>query len=285
MSTYKEDTEDGVIIADLSRKLTVAQAEPKVPKILDGAPYIVLRDADGNERAEQLLGRLPAPHRKHGTVKLFDVDSFIWYYKEHGNGAPVYATLEPAQFLAVLNEHTKDAAGYRDYRADFTVKHSKEWQTWVQHNGHGAAFNSTDSFALFLEEQSLDIVKPDAATMLQIALNFRLSQDVQFKQVTRLQDGQIDFGYSTVINAEAKQEGGRKLQIPEVFTIEVPVFDGPTQPRYRVDARFRYRLSEGKLKLWYELVRPHKVVQDAFKAIWDRIVKETKAPILLGRPE
>ena len=270
--------------AELGRRLAVAEAKPQVPPIKDGAPYIVLRDADGKERVEWLEETVLPPYRKTGTVKLNDAESFIAYYGTHGNGAPVYATLQPARFLAVLNDHTKDAAGWQDYRADFTVKHSKEYEVWTKHNGKGAAFGSNEAFAIFLEENAPDIVKPDPTTMLAIALNFRVNSDVAFSVAQRLEDGHIDFGYRNVVNATATSQTGGKLKIPEQFVIEVPVWDGLTAKKYRIEARFRYRLNDGKLALWYELVRPHKVVELAFKDLWEQIVKATKAPILHGTP-
>jgi uncharacterized protein YfdQ (DUF2303 family) len=273
------------IVERIAREAVTAKAEPKLVNALDATPYVILRDGDGNERLEFIEHVAAHPHRKSGTVKLNDADSFIWYYGQHGNGAPVYATLEPAQFLAVLNEHTKEAAGHRDHRALFRVSFAKEWMTWTKHNGSGAAFGSTESFALFLEENAPDIIKPEAATMMQIALNFRVNADVQFSQATRLQDGNIDFAYANLVSAESKNAAGSKVKIPELFTIELPVFDGLNEPKYKVDARFRYRLREGKLTLWYELVRPHKVVEQAFRSVWDKIAKATKAPILHGHPE
>jgi uncharacterized protein YfdQ (DUF2303 family) len=273
------------IVERLSRDSEVARGKPRRAEgVLDSAPFIVLRNGD-REEVVCLLGTMPSPHRKTGTVKLNDADSFIWYYGQHGNGAPVYATLEPARFVAVLNEHTKDAAGWRDHRAEFRVAHSKEWTIWSKHNGQGAAFNSNEAFATFLEENSPDIIKPDAAVMLAIALNFKMTSDVQFQTATRLQDGNIDFGYANIVSAEAKTAAGNKVKIPELFSIELPVFDGLTAPRYKLEARFRYRLREGKLTLWYELVRPHKVIEQAFKDVWAQIAKATKAPILHGTPE
>ncbi|CAB4180412.1 COG5532 Uncharacterized conserved protein [uncultured Caudovirales phage] len=275
------------VAEELGRRLAVAQMKPQRPEgVQDAAPYIVLRDAAGTERVHELTKRLDPPHRKTGTVNLMDADSFIEYYKLHGNGSPVYAVMRPsAQFVAVLNDHTKEAAGYRDHRAKFSVAHSPEWDVWTKHNGSGAAFNSNEAFALFIEDNALDIVHPDASKMLQIALNFRVNAEVAFTAVQRLQDGQIDFGYSNVVNATAKGDGGNKLQIPEVFKLKIPVFAGIAQEKYEVQARFRYRLREGKLTLWYELVQPRRVVETAFKALWDGISKATKAPILHGTPE
>lgn len=276
---------DGKLIAELARKATEFVGKPHGTNALDAAAYVILKGEDGNERVEWLKELRDPPHRKTGTVKLNDADSFLAYYAIHGNGAPVYATMEPARFVAVLNEHTKDAAGWRDHRADFTVKHSREWTVWTKHNGQGAAFGSNEAFALFLEDNAPDIIKPDSASMLSIALNFRVNADVSFAVAQRLQDGQVELGYNNIVSATAQSTAGGKLKIPEIFTLEMPVFDGPASPKYRLEARFRYRLREGKLTLWYELVRPHKVVEQAFLELWRAIAKGTKAPILHGTPE
>ena len=272
------------VIASLSRDAATLRLGVRKGDYLDAAPFVILRDAEGNESVHTLRATQAPPHRKSGTVKLKDADSFISYYAMHGNGAPVYATLQPARFVAVLNDHTKGAAGFRDHRAEFTVAYSKEWETWTKHSGAGASFGSNEAFALFLEEHAPDIVKPDPAKMLEVALNFRLQAEVVFSTAQRLQDGTIDFGYSNVNTATSKDSGGKKLAIPEMFSLSVPVFDGIDAPRYPVDARFRYRLRDSKLSLWYELVRPHKVVEKAFKDVWEKIAADTNAPILHGDP-
>lgn len=273
------------VAAELAREATTAKAQPRSAQILDAAPFVILRDGSGNERIQIVDGRLEAPHRKTGTVKLHDSDSFIEHYKIHGNGAPVYASLDPLQFVAVLNDHTKEAAGYRDHRSLYLVKHSMEWAAWAAHNGSGAAFNSNESFALFLEENSLDIVKPDAASMLQIALNFRVNADVSFSTSQRLSDGHVELAYNNVVTANAQSAANGKLKIPEQFTIEIPVFAGLESAKYKIDARFRYRLREGKLCIWYELIHARKAKEQAFKDMLEQIKKATKAPILHGTPE
>ena len=274
------------VAAELGRRLAVAQQAPqKASGVLDAAPYLVLRDANGDENIEYLNGRLEDPWRKTGTVRLLDTDSFIAYYNIHSNKAPVYATLRPAQFIAVLNDHTEEAAGWRDHRANFLLGFSAEWNVWAKHNGMGAAFGSNDAFAMFLEENAPDIIKPESALMLSIALNFRVNESVAFANIVRLQDGNTELVYNALVDASSKNANGGKIKIPEQFTIEVPVFDGPKALKYKVDARFRFRLRDGKLAIWYELIRPHKVVEQAFQDIWTQIEAETEASILLGTPE
>ena len=68
-------------------------------------------------------------------------------------------------------------------------------------------------------------------------------------------------------------------------TLSIPVFENEA-PR-ELDARLRYRIKpgEGSLSLWFELVRPHKVLEAAFRETWSRIAGETQVPVLLGTPE
>ena len=271
--------------AELGRLIAAKNLAIQRGQYLDASPFVILRNDVGTEMVQWLEQIAQPPHRKTGSVKLNDAESFIAYYALHGNGAPVYATLQPAQFVAVLNDHTKEAAGYRDHRSIFKVAHSPEWESWTKHNGHGAAFNSNESFALFLEENALDIVKPDAAQMLQIALNFRVNANVRFSTSQRLQDGNVELAFANVVNASAGSTAGGKLKIPETFTIELPVFAGLNAKKYKVEARFRYRLRDGSLSLWYELIHARKAMEQAFKDVWAQIEKATQAPILNGQPE
>ena len=47
-------------------------------------------------------------------------------------------------------------------------------------------------------------------------------------------------------------------------------------------ARFRYRITEGKLTLRYQLVNPHKVVEAAIAAIVERIGTGTGIKAYIG---
>lgn len=68
---------------------------------------------------------------------------------------------------------------------------------------------------------------------------------------------------------------------PETFTICVPVLLG--DQRVDVQARFRYRIEEGKLRMWYDLHRPEHAkvaaIQRATQAIRAAL---PQAPFFLG---
>lgn len=270
---------------DAGRRLAL---EVRKSPIDEGKPYVILRDADGSERVEFIDARFQQPARSKGTIPVNDVPTFLALWDRYSNmDSLIYGTLHPAQFIAVINDNCSDSderePGWRDWRIAYLLQHSKEWKEWTGRNRQ--PFGGTDKFAMWLEDQLPDIVKPGGAELLQIALTFRVGENIQFRQAIRLDNGQIDLDYTRIVEGSATGQAGRKVQIPEQFTIEVPVFDGLDAPKYRVEARFRYRLNNGALSLWYELIRPDDVLAAAFRAVYDAIAKGAKQGILYGKPE
>jgi uncharacterized protein YfdQ (DUF2303 family) len=271
------------------------RSESKRPKdLVHGAAYVILKDKDGAERVEWLKDQWVNPTFRRGTVKLDDGKSFIAYVTRHmTENSAVYGKQSPAKFVAVLDEHPAPSpssvnniiapANWRHFRAEYTPAFSPEWLVWT--NQDRKPFESTEKFALFLEDNAPDVIQPDAASMMEVALNFRVNQDVTYKAVQRLQDGQIDLTYQNNIDAQTTSTRTQNAKIPETFKIAVPVFAGVNSKVYEVDARFRFRLTGGVLKLWFELVRHPKVVERAFTDLWTKIGEGVKRTILLGSPE
>lgn len=71
--------------------------------------------------------------------------------------------------------------------------------------------------------------------------------------------------------------------MPEQIVLSIPVFENEAPAE--LHARLRYRVKDGQLAIWYELIRPHKVLEAAFRTTWKRIEDEAQAVILLGSPE
>lgn len=225
------------------------------------------------------------PPRRAGTVKLSDTASFLEYWKRHADqpGAYIYGSMVPAQFLAVLNEHYREHPDWRDHRALYALTHSDEWNTWTARNGK--AFDGNESFAYWLEENLFDILTPEPAKFMDIALNIRVRQDQVFGNKVNLNDGNLILQYQNQVEGSVPQPNGEKVAIPERFEISIPVFKGLDSPKYTVEARFRYRLASGKITLRYDLVRPAKVMEQAFKDMLAEIEKEAKTKCLFGTPE
>lgn len=261
------------------------RASPKKPELLHAASYVVLRDSNGAERVEWLREQFINPTFRSGTVKLDDGKSFIAYVGTHGQtSTAIYAKQNPAKFVAVIDEHpsAESPAAWRGFRAEFLPQLSPEWQTWTRHDRQ--PFESTEKFAYFLEDNLPDVIEPSGAELMEVALNFRVNQDVRYNTAQRLQDGHLEMAFQNVVEGSSSTAAG-KIRIPELFKIEVPVFAGIESKLYRVEARFRYRLKSEGLRLWFELVRPHKVLERAFTDLWTEIGDGTGKDILLGTPE
>lgn len=233
----------------------------------------------------EYLDKPDFPPWRAGTVKLTDTASFLEYWRRQSlKVSYIYGSMVPAQFLAVLNEHAALRPGWRDHRALYTLQHSDEWVTWIGRNGK--AFDGNEAFAVWLEENLLDILSPDPAQFMGIALNMRIRSGQVFGKRVSLKDGAINLEYhNTVDGSGGSSPTGENLAIPEKFEISIPVFRGLDSPRYTVEARFRYRLNGGALSLRYDLVRPAKVVEAAFKAMLEEIETAAGTKVLWGTPE
>lgn len=257
----------------------MALAEPHSNPHPHGEAYAIV---PANAALVYLAKPVAPPHRS-GTVKLDDDASFLEYWKRQFDPTSyIYGSLQPAQFVAVFNEHSRDAANWRNHRAVLTLNHSKEWEVWNGRNRQ--PFDGNEAFAIWLEDNLVDIVAPEPGKFMDIALNFRVKQGQVFGKAIRLQDGNIDLAYANAVEGGAPNETG-KLTMPEMFTINIPVWQGLESLPYRVDARFRFRLQAGALQIRYELVRPHKVVEQAFKDCLNKIESAAGTTVLFGTPE
>lgn len=218
---------------------------------------------------------LPRPLRIKESVHLYDTDSFIAYV--NGFKLPVsriFFNTPEEEFVAVLDYHEVETASWCGHTASYKPRRSVEFETWMASNRK--QMTQVD-FARFLEENMPDVVEPNSAELLQVALTFEAKKSVEFASGVRLNNGQIQFAYDEIVRGTA-QKG--TIEIPEKFVLGIPIhINGPA---YRIDVRLRWRLQEGKVVFWYELVRPHRYVEDALKEIRERVATETAVALLVG---
>lgn len=243
-------------------------------KAVESHPYIVIPAGSTLHDAEPYL---MAPTRKRGTVTLSDVASFVAFVNDQKTGdSRIYGQVSPPSFLAVLNDHGTNA-DWRDYRAAYACPLSTEWKTWSQQSGRQM---TQADFAAFIENNLPDIAIPKAADMLEISRSLEAKKKVNFASGIRLSNGQNELTYEEQVSGTANKG---KLQVPEEFTLGIPVLEGGIN--YAVTARLRYRIADGgALTIWYELIRPHKILEDAVSAVWTDIENKTSMTIFNGKP-
>jgi uncharacterized protein YfdQ (DUF2303 family) len=206
---------------------------------------------------------LLAPMRKRGTVTVFDATSFNSVLAvNHMDGIAIYVDRDAdnPKIVAVLNGNGEAGPGWGDFRAEIAFRFTPQWKKWRHIDG--TMMPQTD-FAEFIENNLADIVSPAGAEMLEIAQYLSAKRDVDFKSAIRLSSGQIQLQNLENINANV---GAGQTAIPEMIQLGIaPVFG---LPPFRIEARFRYRISDGKLKLGIKLQR----IEDTMKAVVDDMV-------------
>lgn len=217
------------------------------------------------------------PRRARGQVTLHDLPSFIAYTKRHDQveATTVWIDLVDATAVAVVNDHAFDVEGgigsgdpgWGDHRATFRALQTPEWNRWIAHDGR---LMNQESFAELIEDGLPQIGEPDGATLLEIVQTLQGHTGAQWRSGHRLRDGRVQFGYVEEVTATAGEQG--ELAIPGSFMLVIAPFYGENPVPIR--ARFRYRLSGGKVSLGFKLDDPDLVRLNAVRAMAGRLDTE-----------
>ena len=247
----------------------------QIPRVADDGceiPFVIVND---NQSIADLEKLLPAPTRKRGNTVLRDEASFCKFVLTHaGTSTCVYGAKNPPAFEAVFNDHNRLEPGWRDHRASYPCPLSVEWLKWT--GADGKQMKQAD-FAKFIEDNALDCRAPDSATMIEISRTLEAKKKVNFASGIRLSNGENELTFEETITGTASKG---KVQIPELFTIGIPVLDGGAV--YEVTARLRYRIGDGTLTMWFDLVRPHKIMEHAANELWQRIETALNVTVFNG---
>lgn len=233
-------------------------------------------------RVEDLEKFLPAPLLIEAAPAFTNAGSFIAYVNRFKDGdSLVFAknSAEELSFEAALDYHKGSGEGARwgKHTAGFHCQYSEEWKVWRKNDRLAMDHRS---FIGFIETNLLDISAPPQARMMEVIRDIKLKKAVQFESGHDLASGDVQFEY------REKSEGAKgTLDIPSEFEIAIPVFLGSPSapaPTYPITAKLRFKMSDGKLALSYELVRPHKVLEAAFGDVFQQVETGTGIKVLLG---
>lgn len=266
-------------ILDAGKAIAGLQSAGKVQRAVEGGyPYIVSQAGEAKGVEHLLL----APVAKRAGVTVHDAASFVAYVNRFKDGGSlVFADLGNRKFEAVLDFHGA-AAGeegprWGKHRVGLALKTTTEWNDWTGKHAHAM---SQVEFARFIEDRIPNIAEPTGADLIEMCLKLEAKKDVTFKSSLRLDNGEHQFTYEEEIKGSTGAQNGQ-MKIPATFTVAIEPFQGVGQKA--IEARFRYRITEGVLKLWYELVRPDDVLEAAFDAIVaDITTNVAPSPVLAG---
>lgn len=205
------------------------------------------------------------PERKKATVVVHEVDAFIEYVARHADAdqTEVFVDSVGGTVTAVLDSDG-DHAGWRQHTAVLRLQQSPAWKAWL---GVNEKMLGQADMAEHFEARSIDIVTPDAATMLEIAQDFQATRTVTYQSSRRLSTGEVGLTYLEADDAKSGRKGD--LHTPSRITIAIPLWVGGEI--ITMTARLRYRIDGGTLRLGVLLDQPEDIVAAAFESVASEI--------------
>ncbi len=309
------------IVADI-RELVESYIDPKVIAITEpgtGAPGAAIVVAGSARPLDPAFfdGFRSAPKRLAGTARLSSLDSFIGWTKRFADAdSALFAIDDRARpsITAVIDynlsregesetklEHD-EAARFGGHRGHYVFPLSDEWRAWTEQDGK---VMSMVEFAAFLEDRIIDVVDPEISAEISPDLQryitavtggsgriatptalVGLSQGLKINEIANVaQHANLTSGEAQIIfqTRHENPETGGPVSVPSMFLITIPIFNNG--PAYRLAARLRYRIKEGRPVFYYQLWRADRAFDDAFTEAVNRASSETKLPLFLGSPE
>lgn len=170
------------------------------------------------------------------------------------------------------HDHAADRPTHCAHHATFSAQFTQHYKAWRDFSGKSV---TQVSAGLFLEERATDVIKPDAASIMDMVMQFDALKKVTFRQSTRLHDGQRQFTYSE------ENEARGNVTLPEAIQIRVSVFEG--QEPEVITVRVRYRIEDGSLRFQFEIHDQKLVENTAFERCEDALKTEVKEDLMVLR--
>lgn len=234
---------------------------------INGLPSVIVpRDY----QVETFPETLDRPLRLAQSIEATDAQSWLDYWNRFADDhSTAFFNQKIGKLLGILDYHETlddDAPLPRhgEHRVAYAFPQTVEWQRWQSHSGK--PMGQAD-FALFIEDAIPDIVSPPGADLLEIVTTLQAKTGITFASATRLDNGQVQFVYQEDIKGTAGAKG--TLKIPDTLQLGIRLFQG--MAAYAIEARFRYRIKDGGVTFWYDLVRPERIVEDAMGQVYDQI--------------
>ncbi len=218
--------------------------------------------------------KLP-PHIAARTT-FSKLDSFLTYVHDFKTETTrLFGTYDNSQIIAYLDYHGQNGPEAIAHSSVLTLMKSTEWANWTGINGKAL---DQVTFAEFLEENRLNVINPDGATLLDIVTTLEAKTEVTFQSSIRLGNGTAKLNFQE--EQTAKGGGNGSLDIPTMLQLGLPVYRYGTP--YTLSAFLRMRIQGGKVSFIVKLDNPAKVVEAAFADICVKITSDLQLPVLEG---
>lgn len=252
--------------------LVAAQSLARPVTVGNAVPAAVVPDDCAVELLEKTLA---APTRTRGNFPVATGEAFNRAVKllrgETKGGREILPELPiffgrsdtNAVVQAVLN-----FTDWRDLLVTLSQKLSDPFLDWYRLNNQA---QGQKKFALFLEERTAHVVKPEGAALLELAKKFKANVSVRYQSIVDDQNG--DASLEFLQTSDAGSAGAKsRMKVPNFITLFLPVWHGG-EP-VKIEARFGYAISDdGKLALTFEILRLNELLTEELRKIVEAIGK------------
>lgn len=214
------------------------------------------------------------PYINNESPEFLKLESFIEYVKIFQSSAlRIFGTFDSSSITAFLDYHEKDKVAPVSHRATLILRNSEEWTRWkLIHNKEQEQL----PFAEFIEENRLNILDPDGATLLELVTNLESKTEVNFQSSVKLNNGTMKLAYQE--NQVTKGNG--TIDVPTKLKLGLPVYRYGAA--YPLEAFLRVRPRGGKVTFVVKLDNPHVVVAKAFADVCSEIQNQLGLSVLEG---
>lgn len=203
-----------------------------------------------------------APRRHRIDYVFSTVGSLVTYLNRFATeDTLIFAEHDASVIRATIDGHTPGEPSFGDHKVAFSATLSEKLRDW---KGKSNKALSQVDFGLFLEERAIDVVKPDAADVFDMVMQFSATKKVDFKSQTRLSNGDRQVQW---VEETSQTRGG--MTLPDHFVIRVPVFEG-MEPQ-DVKIWVRYAIREGALMFTLKIHDEKQLIDDAFQRCIDAV--------------
>lgn len=241
--------------------------------------------------AERLM-----PETLKGTTALHTCDSFIDFANRYkSDNSAIFYNKTRQEITCVFDCATKEQTSFEKHKAIYAFPFSKELKSWQQNNGE--AMSQID-FAYFIEKNVLDLSEPPVMDKESDALKeIRMRCGGLYATVNKMMElskgiavradekatikHDLNTGEATVqFSSEHTDINGNTVKVPNMFVIVIPVLEGGKA--YQLPCRLRYRLNNGSVRWWYDVINLDKAIELAVDEELATIKERVELPLFYG---
>lgn len=213
---------------------------------------------------------------KAGTITAESIDSLVDYIGRFAtNETAVFASAEKNSITGILDWH-QSAEPYGSlarHKVILPLLFTDEWRAWATINNKAIGQKALGEF---LEEYLHNVVKPNAAEVLESVLTLSGKKSVNYKNATRLANGDVSLVWEETTEAKAGQKG--ELKVPSELTLRIPVYAGcEAETTFEIRTIFRYNIQDGSLTFCLKMLGIDKIHDLAFEAVYSSLADKLKS--------